>query len=259
MSAIAAALPRAQPGCIEFAIPGLARVEVRAGAEPAVERDPRAADADVAWLLNGPVEQMRRLLRGEFALHAATVAIDGRAVALVGHAASGKSLVTAALAQREHAVLSDTWLPVSVGDVVMAHPTCDALGLWPAAWKLLDLERDEGALVRPALDKRAFAFRPHAGPVAPLAAVVALRRGTLVEEISVERREGAARAALVKSATALLGLVEPLGLAPQHFLWMAALASNVAVFELVSDRHGREVGGIADAVEALVCEQDGRR
>ncbi len=247
---IEAALPRAEPGVVTWAIPGLARVHLRAGAEVELERDPRTTDVDVAWLLEGPVRQAQALLNGIFGLRAASVVIDGRAVALVGGPACGKSLTAAALALRGHPVLSDTWLPVESD--ATARPTGQNPGLWPGAWALLERDPTDGTVVRPALAKRTLAVVRAEEP-APLAAIVVLRRDTGVDGVTTDRLTGAPRAAVVRAATAMLDLVDPLGMAPAYFVWMTRLAAAVAVLGVTSDRHARDADAVADAVEAIAA------
>ncbi len=53
--------------------------------------------------------------RGQLALHGSVVAIDGRAVLLLGRIATGKSVLAAALARRGHIVLSDEVATVANG------------------------------------------------------------------------------------------------------------------------------------------------
>jgi hypothetical protein len=84
-----------------------------------------AADADdVAWqrVLLDSVLLCVALLRGRCALHAAAVELFGRAIALVGRSASGKSSVAGALLARGHALVCDDVLVLdAAGAVVRAH------------------------------------------------------------------------------------------------------------------------------------------
>src|SRR5207302_1716173 len=63
--------------------------------------------ADIAALLTGPVLVCVLRLRGLACLHAGVVAIDGRAIALLGSKAAGKSTTALALVQRGARLLSD--------------------------------------------------------------------------------------------------------------------------------------------------------
>jgi hypothetical protein len=64
--------------------------------------------------------------RGQLALHGSAVAIDGRAVLLLGPRETGKSVLVAALAGRGHCVLADEVAAVSGG---LCHPAGSLLSL----------------------------------------------------------------------------------------------------------------------------------
>jgi hypothetical protein len=64
--------------------------------------------------------------RGQLALHGSAVAIDGRAVLLLGPVAIGKSLLAGALARRGHCVLADEVAAVSEA---LCHPAGSLLSL----------------------------------------------------------------------------------------------------------------------------------
>jgi hypothetical protein len=242
---------QAAPGRALLAIPGVARVLVEGGKRAVVDADPSAHEADVEWLLAGPVRSVAWLQRGTLALRAAALVIGGRAVALTGGPASGKSAVAAALALRDHAVLADSALPVerTESGPVAAASSC-ALELWPEAATALGLDPASGAVVRPALSKRAYPFR--AGRSSPLAAVVVLERRTRQGSPAAERRRGAAAAQLVGRFTAMAPVLDGMGLRPAHLRWATWLASEVPVYHLRWDRHRSDLQGVADIVETLL-------
>lgn len=64
--------------------------------------------------------------RGQLALHGSAIAVDGRAVLLLGPAGKGKSLFAAALARRGHCVLGDEVAAVSNA---ACHPSGSVLSL----------------------------------------------------------------------------------------------------------------------------------
>jgi hypothetical protein len=78
--------------------------------------------------------------RGQLPLHGSAIAIDGRAILLLGRAATGKSILAAALAQRGHGVLSDEVAVVAEGACL---PAGGALSLAEDALTLLGI-RGEG-------------------------------------------------------------------------------------------------------------------
>lgn len=237
------------PGRVLLSIPGLARVLVSAEREPVVEADSGTDPRDLQWLLDRPAREARDLLAGRLALRAATVVIDGRAVALIGHGACGKSIVAAALAARGHGVLSDHRLVLDVGTGAHAYPTDARLDLWPDAAEMLGLPADEGSVVRPALAKRAYQYP--AAEAAPLALVVEFDHGADVGEPKHRPLLGGEAIARLHTATAGRPLLEPLGLRPAHFLWMVQIAKAAEVVRLEVDRDRQDPGKVADAVEEL--------
>jgi hypothetical protein len=205
-------------------------------------------DEDRDWLVAGPLRQAAWLEAGRFALRAAAVTVCGRAIALCGPAASGKSAVAAALALRGHRMLADGALPVDPGPV--ARGAADGLELWPAAVEELGLDPARGEVVRPALAKRAFRFE--AAREAPLGAVVLLQRGSHEGAPVAERVRGHASARRLAHCTAMTPAVESLGLQAEHFRWVTGVAAAVPVFQLRCDRYRRDLAAVADVVEGLM-------
>ena len=211
--------------------------------------DPQTGDADIAWLLGGPVRHVGWLQRGIFALRGSAVVVEGSAVGILGRPATGKSAVAAALALRGHPVLADSALPVELERGPVGWGTTDVLALWPAGARELGLDPDGGEVLRPGLIKRAHRFRP--AEAAPLRAIAVLERRTNHGDPTAERMEGAAACTVVGQATAMAPLVEALGVAPAHFRWVTRLVTEVPVFHVKTDRHRDDLAAVASTVEAL--------
>jgi hypothetical protein len=95
---------------------------------------PHYTPEDAATYLLGPVLGLVLRMRGVPSLHAGAVAINGRAVAVVGPAGAGKSTTTAVLAGRGHRAVADDVLAIRIRDgVVLAQPAYPHLRLWPDA------------------------------------------------------------------------------------------------------------------------------
>jgi hypothetical protein len=85
--------------------------------------------------LLGPVMGTLLRQRGNLVLHASSVAIDGRAVAFIGHKGFGKSTTAASLQARGHPLVADDVLPVTVNGSATVWPGYPQLKLWPEAAK----------------------------------------------------------------------------------------------------------------------------
>jgi hypothetical protein len=86
---------------------GSARILIRDGREITVEPESGADPAGIRAVLSGPVQAVLWHQRGLLPLHANAVVINGRAVALAGHSAAGKSTLAAILMARGHRMMTD--------------------------------------------------------------------------------------------------------------------------------------------------------
>ncbi|HET6975024.1 MAG TPA: hypothetical protein VFI24_01775 [Pyrinomonadaceae bacterium] len=93
---------------------------------------------DTATYLLGPVMGFVLLLRGFISLHACAVAIDERAVAIVGPAGSGKSTTAAAFAERGYRILAEDVVTLRERDgEFMVQPGVPSIRLWPSSVEVL--------------------------------------------------------------------------------------------------------------------------
>jgi hypothetical protein len=86
---------------------GSARILIRDGREITVEPEPGVDPTGIRAVLSGPVQAVLWHQRGLLPLHANAVIINGRAVALAGHSAAGKSTLAAVLAGHGHRMMTD--------------------------------------------------------------------------------------------------------------------------------------------------------
>ena len=128
---------------------------------------------DAVTYLSGPVLAFVLRLRGIVSLHASAVAIEGRAISLVGSPGAGKSTLSAAFAQTGYAVLSDDVVPlIEEGDCFRVQPGYPRINLWPDAVRALFGSEDALPRITPTWDKRflsldqsKFLFEPQALPL----------------------------------------------------------------------------------------------
>lgn len=109
---------------------------------------------DACTYLLGPVMGFVLRLRGTVCLHASAVAVDDRAIALVGPPGSGKSTTAAAFARSGFRVFSDDVVPLTdKGDYFLVPPAYPRVNLWPDSVLSLFGSEDSLPRITPTWDK----------------------------------------------------------------------------------------------------------
>lgn len=109
---------------------------------------------DTATYLLGPVMGFVMLLRGIVCLHASAIAVDNKAIALLGPAGSGKSTTAAAFSARGYSVLAEDVVTLDDrGKQFMVRPGYPCIRLWPASVKALYGSEDHLPKLTPNWDK----------------------------------------------------------------------------------------------------------
>jgi hypothetical protein len=110
---------------------------------------------DTATYLLGPVLGFILRLRGTVCLHASAIAVEDKAIALLGPAGAGKSTTAAAFAGLGYPVMTDDVVSLSEtnGDLVV-EPAYPRLRLWPTSVEALYGQHDALPLLTPTWDKR---------------------------------------------------------------------------------------------------------
>ncbi len=215
-------------------LPGTGRVLVRNGNAITVQPDADAS-GNLNAILTGPILAVLWHQRDLLPLHASVVAINGRAVALCGPAAAGKSTLAAVLAERRYHVIADD---IGVVDVrnnqeVLMPPGCARLQLWGDA--LAELGVAVGGLERAVPHKERYfidcgngvAAQPHR-----LAAVVQVIRNAL-PPIALERLRGSQTAEVLYNCVHTPQPAKALGRAQPIFAALMRMASaGVGVWRL---------------------------
>jgi hypothetical protein len=145
---------------------------------------------DTATYLLGPVMGFVLLLRGFVSLHACAVAVDDRAIAIVGPAGSGKSTTAAAFAGRGYAILAEDVVTLRDhrdsrgygGASFMVEPGYPSIRLWPSSVEALYGTKATLPRLTPTWDKRYLdltqpAYEFQRDPL-PLAAIYVLAERT---------------------------------------------------------------------------------
>jgi hypothetical protein len=129
--------------------------------------------------------------RGQLALHGSAVAIDGRAVLLLGPRDTGKSLLAAALARRDHCMLADEVAVVSGGQ---CFPAGSMLSLADDALIAAGIAPDDlPQYTTFPIPKRLWRAGPRPEPRPyPVAAVLRLKKAEADAPLMPERLQGEA-------------------------------------------------------------------
>jgi hypothetical protein len=215
-------------------LPGTGRILIRSGTDVTIDSDPDCDPIDMRALLTGTVQALLWHQRGLLPLHASSVLVQGRAIAIAGPAACGKSTLAAMLAAHGHAILADDVCVVETTDdeSVKVAPGGALLRLWADAFDRLGIATE--GLPRAVSGKEQFLFPQNSCVHEPqhLAAIVAVTRrssGALV----MERLRGTAAVATLREVVHLRRPARALGRDPEIFAQVARLArAGVAVWRL---------------------------
>lgn len=236
-------------GSVRLVVPDLVRMLVRGGREVVVDIAGSARDAGWRLFLLGAAVGCLCHQRGVFPLHAATLAVGGRIVALAGESGAGKSTLAFALTRRGHRLLSDDLTVLRpAGDGIEMLPSFPRLKLWR---DVLDAAGQGSAAlerVRAGLDK--FDLRPRVGfDPAPrrLDAVFVLRKGDAPAALPVAP---AAAVPLIHGNVVRPRIAQLLGRQAALFAESALIARRVPVMRLVRSPDFARLEETARLVEA---------
>jgi hypothetical protein len=216
-------------------LPGTGRMLVREGCEVTVEPEPGADQTAIRGILTGPIQAVLWHQRGRWPLCGNAVLVDGRAVALVGPSASGKSTLAARLSMRGHRPIADGVCVIDASDErpVAALPGMPHLQLWRDALDHLGIATN--GLTRVLAAKEKFLVERCAGFVdapQPLAAVVVLWR-RVSGALGIERLRGLAAVAALHDNVYLRRPARALGRDAAMFAALIRLvAAGVTVWRL---------------------------
>lgn len=192
--------------------------------------------------LLGPVLSLWLERHGIPMLHAAAVAVNGRAVAFLSTNSGGKSTLAAAMMQAGYPLLTDDILPVEHAcGAFVGRPGYPQMRLWPDEAQHFLGHYEDLELVHPAYAKRRVpvgqgGFGAFCDQSQPLACIYlperrdAQEHGTQVEILPLSRRD--ALIELVRHSF-VASLVEQLGLQAQRLDFFARLVQQVPMRRLL--------------------------
>ncbi|MFC6840786.1 hypothetical protein ACFQGW_14360 [Xanthomonas theicola] len=230
-------------------VPQLVRIHVLGGHTIRVQR---LCLHDQGWrlFLLGSALGYLCLQRGVFPLHAASVRIGTRILAIAGHSGAGKSTLAATLLKRGHGLLSDDLtvirdIPQDRGIEVL--PAFPRLKLWRDTLQSLQLPDTGVPRVRPGMEK--FDLRPRSGfDTAPAAldGIVVLRDAP---ELQLQRYPRSAALPVLHGYLARPQVAARLGLRATTFAQAAAIARQIPVWRLQRPRRFDALEATADLIE----------
>ena len=190
------------------------------------EPGPGLTHDDLCVYLLGPVMGFVLRHRGLTCLHASSLQIHGRAIALVGEAGAGKSTTAAALALRGWPVFSEDVCALDlVNDVYQVRPAYPRVCLWPDSVDFLFSSHETLPLMVKGWDKRFLALDGSRAQFAnnplPLAAIFLLARRS--------DAESAPRLEPVSQREAVLQLVQN-----THMNWLLSAEQRAAEFDVLT-------------------------
>jgi hypothetical protein len=235
-------------------LPGTGRILVRNGNEITVE--PEADASNLSAILTGSIQAVLWHQRGLLPLHASVILIRGRAVALCGSGAAGKSTLAALLAAQGHSVIADDICVIDArsGGQVTVQPGYARLQLWPDALAALGLATT--GLKRALAHKEKYfldcgngvASEPH-----ELAAVVMIAHPAL-PPATLERLRGARAADALHDSVHTRRTADALGRAQPIFAAFARMASAGVSFRRLMLPEGKQ--RLRDAAKLLATLEE---
>ena len=232
------------------------RFMVRGGRQVMLDEGAASRLGDVEALLLGPVAGVLLHQRRNLALHASSVVIGGRAVAIAGPSGRGKSTLAAALVARGFTPFGDDISRVRfTHDGAWAVPGSPRLRLWPHAANLLSLAPETLAAGRSGHPKRLLVLPPALEAV-PLGALIRLRVDTRLDRPSLVRLSGPTAIMPAEDVVYRARLGRRLGHRIGLFQDLTRLATLVPVFGLTRTGNPED---LPDQVRLVVSVMTGGR
>jgi hypothetical protein len=219
-------------------VPRLARFQITAGRDVAVETEPGVTDRDAAGFVLGAAFCILLYQRGALVIHGAAVAKDGRAVAICGASGAGKSTLAAALCRGGCAFVADDICVVDLDPSrhPIVLPDGRQLKLWKESINWLDLAQLRGEAVRESFEKYYIdPFDARAQP-SPLSAIYVLREAQPRFKGGIERLALPDAMRMLDYEAYRPGLRAKIGQKPEMFAHAAAMLGHANMFLLIAPR-----------------------
>jgi hypothetical protein len=215
-----------------------------------VQPSPGSQNFEVETILLGTVAGILLHQRSRLPLHASCVVLDGRAVAISGSPASGKSLLAAALVRHGASLAADDLcvLDTSGGNVQVIGGTRQAR-LWPDAMDWLETPQELRLPTRSGHGKRAVSMPAAEAHSWPIHLLVRLGVSNLAAEPTLERQLGLGSIFPPDGLVYQREIGQLLGNAGVEFSGITALARQVTSVSLM---HRATLDSIDPCVELIL-------
>jgi hypothetical protein len=120
-------------GAFLLSVPNVARFEISNGERIVVDPAPGAGERELRVFLLGSAFGALLHQRGMLPLHANSIAVEGHAIAFLGHSGAGKSTLAHWFQRRGFPVLADDVSAISLDSGATAYPGVPRLRLWQDA------------------------------------------------------------------------------------------------------------------------------
>lgn len=244
------------PGRALLRLVGGASVLVEGGQSVTVSV-PRLGGADGTWqwVIDGWVVTLASLQRGHLSLHASTVGIRGRVVALAGERGAGKSTTALGLHHRGHDLLVDDVTVVEQRDGgAFVTPFARQVHLTPEAAR--QLGHDFSALALLAGGREKAGLQVSAQPSEPrlLERIVVLESDAAADQVVGTTLSGADRLASLDAHTRRDGAALAILGSRTYFERLSDLAASVPVSVVRRPSSGWSLPEVMDRIEAIALD-----
>lgn len=230
-----------------------AKLLVAGGHSAVVDWDlDKELDGDPSWMVQGWVVTLAMLQRGMLSLHAATVRIGDKIVAIAGHRGAGKSTTSMALRKRGHSLLVDDVTLIEFhNDRAWTTPYPRNVHLLPDAAAAVGLEFDALPALAGGREKVAFRAEDPAVEEILIDQIVVLTQNPGIDEVEVRRRRGAERLSALMAHTKRDGIA-PLVLGQErYFSLLSRLAHSTDVTVIRRPAGSWSLDTVVDAIESI--------
>lgn len=231
-------------------LPGQARFWVKQPQPIQVERAATTSDIALRLFSQGLPLAAHFVQRQYFTLHAAALATPHGAIVLVGHSATGKSTLAAALARRGYALLADEVTPLTItpSGTLQVEPAVIDLFLWRTAIEKLAFPLASCIQARPGLERYLLPQQPVATTAQPLAAIYILGQSNL-PEVQFEAITGQQRFLSLQNHAYNRYLPAAPALRQRQFLQLTMSLAKTHIHRLQRPRGDWSIPEIVDAIE----------